>query len=530
MTSYSIQSELTAQNFIQPIADTYQPEVDSLDWESRMARLVGFQEEAPKVKVNEVEEAVSEQPPEPQPQEIATQQPLSSNPFAKLLLVAGATLSVVLVAGLFLSQMMNSSNQRPSSNNLASSTAPSPPISEPRQQNLEQEIETLKTKLALAEQSQAITAAQQNLRNRPATRVETARVNTPSPTVTRIPIPVQTAAAPRVVERVVERPYSVPPTLPPIAVAPTPAPAPLPAPVPTPPATPPSPPDPLEEWTRLAKLGSYGQVAVTGQSSVQAARNTPENIPPNNSHNAETQPNNYNPEPPPQQESLISQAQSANSKSVKAGTSAKAVLATAVFGETTRARNNEADESANIFVLQLKEPLKNADGEVVLPTNTELLAEINSISEQGLLRLNVVKVISQENGELTERSLPSNALIVRAPQGRPLVADKFPDKGSSIAGMDAGLFVLGGIGKAAELFNRTDSQVVINNGGSTQVTSSNPQRNLAAGIVEGGLNSVVPQISQRNQQAISQMMQQTNVWYIPAGKEVEIYVNRMMQF
>jgi hypothetical protein len=526
MTSYSIQSELTTQNFIQPIADTYQPEVDSSDWESRMARLVGFKEEAPKVKVNEVEELVSEQPLESQPQEIATQQTLSSNPFAKLLLVAGATLSVVLVAGLFLSQMMNSSNQRPSSNNLASSTAPSPPISEPRQQNLEQEIETLKTKLALAEQSQAITAAQQNLRNRPATRVETTRVNTPSPTVTRTPIPVQTAAAPRVVERFVDIPYSAPPTLPPIAVAP----APVAAPVPAPPATPPSPPDPLEEWTRLAKLGSYGQVAVTGQSSVQAARNTPENIPPNNSNNAEPQPNNYNPEPPPQQESLISQAQSANSKSVKAGTSAKAVLATAVFGETTRARNNEADENANIFVLQLREPLKNADGEVVLPTNTELLAEINSISEQGLLRLNVVKVISQENGELTERSLPSNALIVRAPQGRPLVADKFPDKGSSIAGMDAGLFVLGGIGKAAELFNRTDTQVVTANGGSTVVTSSNPQRNLAAGIVEGGLNSVVPQISQRNQQAISQMMQQTNVWYIPAGKEVEIYVNRMMQF
>jgi hypothetical protein len=48
--------------------------------------------------------------------------------------------------------------------------------------------------------------------------------------------------------------------------------------------------------------------------------------------------------------------------------------------------------------------------------------------------------------------------------------------------------------------------------------------------VEGGLKSIVPQIAQRNQQAISQMMQNTNVWMIPAGQEVEIYINRTIQF
>jgi hypothetical protein len=47
--------------------------------------------------------------------------------------------------------------------------------------------------------------------------------------------------------------------------------------------------------------------------------------------------------------------------------------------------------------------------------------------------------------------------------------------------------------------------------------------------VEGGLNSIVPLISQRNQQAIAQMMQQSNVWLLPAGTEVEIYVNQSIQ-
>ncbi|MDB9375499.1 TrbI/VirB10 family protein [Nodularia sphaerocarpa] len=519
MTSYSIHPEFSAKHLVQPIPEKHAPEVESSDWESRMAKLVGFEEESPKVNVDALAaHSTSLQPS--QPEEVETEPSLSSNPFAKLALVGSATLAVVVVAGAFLSQVMNTSNQQPR-NNLASSTAPLPAISESPQQNLEQEVEILKTKLALAEQAQTVTAAQQNLRNRVASRVETPRV---SPSTSR---PVQTVSTPEpqivTVERIVERPAfsSSPLPIPPIAIAATPLPAPLPV---AAPETPPAPPDPLEEWTRLAKLGSYGQVNTTGESRV----NTALSVPKGNS-NVEAQVSNSNPEPtPPQPDNLVSQGQSQSSKSIKVGSSAKAVLATAVFGETTRSRNNESNEDGNVFVVRLSNPLKSVDGAIALPANTELLAEISSISEQGLLRLNVVKVIFEDNGELIERTLPNNAIIVRAPQGKPLVADKYPDQGSSIAGMDLGLFVLGGIGKGAELFNRTESQVTVGDG-STVVTNNNNRRNIPAGVLEGGLKSVVPQISQRNQQAISQMMQRTNVWFIPSGKEVEIYVNKTMQ-
>jgi hypothetical protein len=159
--------------------------------------------------------------------------------------------------------------------------------------------------------------------------------------------------------------------------------------------------------------------------------------------------------------------------------------------------------------------------------------------------MNVTKVISQNDGNPTEQSLPNNAIIVRGTQGKPLMAGKFPGQSSSIASMDLGLFVLGGLGKAAELINRPDTKLVPY---SITSTSSNPtednpnntttntstglisetenRRNIAAGIVEGGFNSVVPQIAQRNQQAIAQMSQPTNVWFMRAGTTVELYVNQ----
>jgi hypothetical protein len=510
MNSYSIHPEISPQYTVEPTHENHEPEIDLLDWESRIAQLVGFEQESPQQETTSFELDYS------QPEELETEQSLSSNPFAKLALVGGATLAVVVIAGVFLSQIMNSTNQRPRSN-LVSPTVPSPAISEAPEVNLAQEVEILKTKLALAEQVQTVRAAQENLRNRPAARVETPPVRESTPTtlatspppIVRVERIIQQPASPSV--PIIEQPPSPSVSIPPIAMDSTPPPIVIPA---------VSPPDPLKEWTRLAKLGSYGQVNTTGQSRVNTALSVPE---------IKTHGTNLQPEPtPPQPEILVSQRQSQNPKSVKVGTSAKAVLATAIFGETTRARNNNSQEDDHLFVVQLKEPLKSIDGAIAVPANTELLGEVRSISEQGLLQLNVVKIISEEKGELIERTLPKNAIVLRAPQGKPLIANQYPNQAASIAGMDTGLFILGGIGKAAELFNRAETEVSIE-GGSTVVTNTNNRRNIPAGILEGGLRSIVPQISQRNQQAISQMMQRSNIWFIPAGQEVEIYVNRTVK-
>jgi hypothetical protein len=179
--------------------------------------------------------------------------------------------------------------------------------------------------------------------------------------------------------------------------------------------------------------------------------------------------------------------------------------------------------------VRLQEPLKTVDGAIALPENTELLAEIRSLSEQGLLQLTINKVVLLINNNPTEITLPKNAITVRAIEGKPLIASQFPNQVSSITSMDAGLFILGGLGKAAELFNRTESQVVTTTQAGSIVSNNNPQRNILAGVMEGGMSSVVPQIAQRNQQAIAQMMQRTNIWFLPAGTEVEVYINQLLQ-
>ncbi|MBE9000106.1 hypothetical protein IQ274_18155 [Nostoc sp. LEGE 12447] len=534
MTRYSIPAQTPPQNGFALTTDDRQQEVESFDWESRISKLVGLEEESFSGDPQGSEDSAMPQESPYQPQEVQTKQPLSSNPFAKLGLVGAATLAIVLVGGVFLSQLMGTSNQKPK--NIVSPPVREQPINESTSQQLAVEVDTLKTKLALTEQAQLVRAAQQQLRIAKSTPKVALREPSISSRGTQkvIPTPPPIAYTPRTVtvERIVKVPASQLPSSQLPVVKPN-----------TQPVvniTPPAPPNPFDEWTKLSKLGSYGQVNANDQPNNTVAASEPPNNP-----QPQQQTPNPNPEQTPQQQTpapLVSQAQQQGQKSVAVGSSAKAVLATAIFGETTKSGGGggDAGEQKNVFVIRLEEPLKSTDGAIALPANTEFLAEISSLSEQGLLQMNVVKVVSQNNGNPIERSLPNNAIIIRATQGKPLIANKFPSQGSSIASMDLGLFVLGGIGKAAELINRSDtelqpltSQTTVdgNTSSSTTLTTvTKNRRDIAAGVVEGGLNSVVPQIAQRNQQAIAQMSQQTNIWFLPAGTNIEIYVNQVTQF
>ncbi len=532
------------------VDDNYPLAIDSNDWELRMAKLVGLEsEDLTSVTGEEIEESTILEPTLSQPSEVKTEQSISSNPFAKLGLVGGVTLVAVLFAGGFLSQLMSSSNQKPKKKNI-SPEIKSPVVDKSVPQELE--IEKLKTKLALTEQAEAVKLAQQQLRSTQIKALPITSQPTPKSNAPRIVTVERIVNVPPPPQVTVERIVNVPPPPQPAAYS---QPLPRPQMVAIKPDIPPSvssvtpPPklDPYQMWTNLAKLGSYGQVAVNDQPPGNANNSETASNPDINNPNIEQQATNPQPDSIPTPETPTPEMMTASkmgkptlmankeakqsSKSIAVGSSVKAVLATAVFGETANSSSNNSDEAQkNTFVVRLQEPLKSVDGKVAIAAGTELLTEISSLSEQGLLQLDVVKLITQNSDGISENSLPPNALNIRGSEGKPLVATQYPNRGSSIAGMDVGMFVLGGLGKAAELLNRSESQVVTTNAGGTIVSSTNPQSNILAGVFEGGMNTVVPQIAQRNQQAISEMSQRTNVWFLPAGTEVEIYVNQAMEF
>lgn len=490
--------------------------LNSYDWQIRMADLVGFEEVGLTNNVNNTnpeqsalaitnDEASDLQS---QPQLSRTKQPLAANPFAKASLVGATTLITVLVGGVFLSKMMNGTS--PQQQTAYVPEKPQIPISELTQPKPEAEIEVLKTKLALAEQANAVKAAQLQLRTAqpqlnqkptPTVQTETKPKEITRVVVQRVPTPAPTVYIPRTVtvERIVPRTVTVERIVR----------------VPQPVIQ-----QPTKQPTKQPNL-------------VVAARPTLPQLAPAKVEPplaASLLPTIPQPVTPIQTTQNIPVANPVNQtgKSVAAGTSTKAVLSTALFGEINRTGSNNDNTNDNTFIVTLKQPLKTPDDQIALPTGTELLTQINRISEGGMLDLKVVSVMVQKDGKPTEVTLPSGAIKIRAPKGTPLIANKYHDRGGAVAGMDAGLFALGGIGKAAEILNRPQTQYITTATGNI-VTDSNPRGNVFTGVLEGGMSSLIPQITVRNQQAISEMMGRGNIWFLRAGTNVEVYVNQIVQ-
>ena len=504
-------------NFLDTSTDNVvEPDRNSTsDWELEMARLVGLNEEELSLdEENNYTSLSQNERIEPDslstdsPQESRTEQSISANPLAKFALVATGTLVIVLLAGAFLSQLLNGGHRTNNQDQLNVSPQKSSVKSE--YQDLSTEVETLKTKLALSEQVESMKTAQETLR-RPLVKSYTPnKTSTPSttstPSVKIVYVPVPKVVT---VDRIVKITQPVRDTTP-VQVSqaiskPTPS---------KPPNLNNINPSVNKNVPIVAAVPKTVATSDSDISNIIATIWPTKRLEPNSTEDNNNKTQTKSP--------------------IALGTTVKGVLATSVFGETTLSINNNVNEKEkNMFVIRLEEPLKSLDGTVVLPQNTELLATINSISEHGLLQLNVMKAVMKNRDTLKEIDLPKNALTVSSVEGQPLIADQHPsnyDRSSNIAGLDLGLFLLGGLGKAAELINRADSQVAITNSAGSIISSNNPQKNVAASFAEGGFNSLVPQIAQRNQQAIAVMSQKTNIWFLPAETRVEIHVNQALQF
>ncbi len=537
-------------------------EGQSSDWHQRMANLVGLEEEIPpsKEESSASETASSnassnDEVPPSHPSSLRTQQRFSSNPFAKVAVVGGATLSGVVIAGIFLSQLMSGNNQQP--RKIAPTITQNTNESNKTEQlKPEQEIEILKTKLALAEQAKAVKEAQLQLRTvRPprATPTPTRTRSQPQPVtrvvVQRVPTPPRTVYVPRVVERIVRVPQRV------AQVRPTPTQSPQPpraTPTPTPQPTVTATPSATFELTSVPELtpipmpSDVGEALSTNRSITptptvpQVASSPPAPLASElNTRARQPLPNRTNTTTTPQEQSLASnQTKQYGGKAIAIGTKAKAVLAADIAGEANRpgtnnsSSNNNNNKDDSQFVVRLREPLKSVDGAIALPKNTELVAQIKQISEGGWVQLSVVSVNFQNNGNITEIRLPPDAIKIRRPGGRPLLARKYPDKSGKIAANDTFSGLLGGLGQVGDILNRPETRLVpcgrIGGDSNSEYycNQTEQQRNIPAAVLEGASKAIIPQLNQRNQQATQEMMK-SNIWHLEAGTEVEVYANKI---
>jgi hypothetical protein len=194
-------------------------------------------------------------------------------------------------------------------------------------------------------------------------------------------------------------------------------------------------------------------------------------------------------------------------------------------GQVTKSANRAIAEK---FIVQLQEPLTDKDGGIVMPAGTQLVATVLGVNESGLAQFEVAQAVV--DGQ--EYVLPPGAISIRGNNGQPLIASKWGDKGPAIASGDATAFLFGSLSRVGQVLTEPDSESSTSAGGfgySSTTSSRSGGRNVFGAVLDGGFTPLAQQILKRNEQHLKEITSRPDVWYVRAGENVQVFVNRSFE-
>jgi hypothetical protein len=496
------------------ITEVQEPQSASVTDEIDFARLTGFQPDV----INDTSLAMDDFSEDPDPEQHRTIRGIVGSPFSKMALVGGVGFLGFLLVGLFMNSIMSPSNAKPLTAKSSDEKLALTPTADPK----DAEIAKFKTDLALGSQLSA--GKSKTLRPTNSSPKSDSKVDSKDKLEAN---PIKTADLPTVSS---VRNLSAPP-LEPIPMRQVMS---QPTPVMLPPrnfaASPPEAKNPADEWQRLASIGSYGNLAAPSEMPRAIAVSPVATNSINNSNSAippiEKPPLNALTNYLAQAEKSLPSATPANTLLV--GTTAKAALKTSVVFSTDGSRAmGSAPGLIPKFIVTLQEPITTADGKPVIPADAVLIVTARPLdAKSGLAELDVVGIA------IAGRELipPPNAITLRGAEGAPLVADKYFDRGSEISGMDAATFITSALAEVGKLTNSPTTTSSISSIGGSATVSTAPPPNYLGAAISGGFGILSETLNRRSQQAIEEIKTRPNVFFIPAGKELQVFVNQTVTF
>jgi hypothetical protein len=205
------------------------------------------------------------------------------------------------------------------------------------------------------------------------------------------------------------------------------------------------------------------------------------------------------------------------------GTSAKGSAVTPVLwggGANSTAR----------FLLKLDEPMLDGNNREAFPAGTQFVVTAKPANANlGLAELEVVSVIIKG----MEFAPPAGSIAIRDEQGGLLIGEDYFKRDQQIANRDLMSVFTGALSGVGRILNQPASSVSSSFNGTTTTTTNmvtNPEPNILGAVLEGGFKDLSAVWSQRNQQAIQELASKPNVYQIPSGRAVRVFVNQSMTF
>lgn len=500
-----------------------------------------------------------------------TERKIHQNPIVKFLFIASLTGLFFGSVGYFLKSMnqrevVEGPQERTGSNEEAETA-------EERALRLQQqEVGELKTANALGNQSQALEYQQregESYQSRPSPPVTTtvadasARRQSNSSSTPSTPQPQPQPAVRPVARTTSPRPAAVPVRQPsrtqPAVVTPRPAPSTTPSPrFSERPAEPEV--DPNERWQQLLAMGSYGSIdysddiqsAAPAVEAVSTTAGQPVEVPvavegepvgifvahgkseadedvPVEVEAVESRPGNV----PVEETEASEEAQIQDAMSVILGepeegaTVVEAIetipgqrVGGVLLTPVVMAAGTGASQEV---IIEVTEDLI-ADDFVVIPAGTQIISEVESVDQTGLVDLVITAVVMPPGAEDIQMDIHGRSFQIRGEAGEPLIAELYRDE-SELRNLELSSAAIGALGNVGAILNRPDSETTIVNSNTSVSSTDNGDANIFGALLEGAAQAIVEPRQARIAAATQEIMSRPEIWFIDAGKEVEIMVS-----
>ncbi|QIR37272.1 hypothetical protein HCG51_11480 [Tolypothrix sp. PCC 7910] len=195
----------------------------------------------------------------------------------------------------------------------------------------------------------------------------------------------------------------------------------------------------------------------------------------------------------------------------------------------------ESDKNQGRYAVELQQDVLSTDKRVVLQKGTILITEVDSVSKvHNIVKQSVVAIVYSDTvGQIRQKIIPKDTIIIQGENNRPLIAKSIEDKGAAIAQQDILIGLLGAAVRSGEIFNQTQtlSSTIISHGEFNSQTISNQatKPNVLAAALEGFFKPISQRLTQRANRESQEILNSPNVAIVPTGTKVSILFNTFFE-
>jgi hypothetical protein len=196
--------------------------------------------------------------------------------------------------------------------------------------------------------------------------------------------------------------------------------------------------------------------------------------------------------------------------------------------EVTNALTWASDLPRAQGAISLSSPLVS-DGFEVLPAGTEMIVQIESLSESGAIALKPVAIVLPGDSKMTAIDIPADAISILAVEGGYPVARAENSSERQLRNIDRQQAMLGAMSGTGEFLTRPESETSVVGIGGSSFSRNYGSGSILGSILSGAANQMLQSRSNRLEEEADQLADRPTIWSIEQGRQLQLFITQEIQ-